>query len=271
MITFLLLSVTLFLFFLNHKTIETITYFPIDDDMTFTSASTSLQLCPNEHKLCWSLQSETSEPLYLRQDISLLFVNGKVNAMLTQWEQNKSRLELNKEQVIKPDTYIQSISFHHGEIHVDNNNIKSIQKMSGHKGFMVQTDNQIHFEDDDKQAGKTKHKKLQAEIEAHLQQQWQQWLTALHINEKEYELIPLVAIQQYDLMPLSTFSQEETAKIIGQLWEGLYKEYIIPFLQSEPRDTFHDMPIILLSNDQTHLLVVYQAKDEVAFLYQKIT
>ena len=90
----------------------------------------------------------------------------------------------------------------------------------------------------------------------------------------QYTTIPLTSIYQYEEVPLPGFNKEQTQAIIGRLWEGLYKNY---FLGVKKQDgTTIDpigstIPLILVSTDQTHLLVVSELKDDdIMLLKQQI-
>lgn len=55
---------------------------------------------------------------------------------------------------------------------------------------------------------------------------------------------------------------------MGQLWEGLYKNYLLPIVtRNKPTDTY--VPIILLNKNHNHLLVLYEANHEKKKLIQK--
>lgn len=259
--------------FKQDKTVETITYFPIDKQLSFTKAETSFELCPDKtNKICWKLQSTLQHPLYLRQDIGILFANGKVQAILTKWEQNKNELTLEKELNVPPNSYLQAISYHHGEMHNEDESITSVQKMSAKNTFVLKTtDKNVLLTDQYVAATKDIQEKLLLDTERTLHKVWDRWIAKQEINQDNYELIPLTDLQTYNKKPLLTFTQAETNKIIGQLWEGLYKSYLIPLLEPSNSDKNAYMPIILFSHDKTHLIVLYEQNNEIMSLYQKIT
>lgn len=257
----------------EHKTVETITYFPIDEALSFTKAKTFFAPCPDKvNKICWNIHSDLHDPLYLRQDIGILFVNGKVQAILTKWEQDKDELNLEKEIVVTPNSYLQAISYHHGEMHHEDESITSVQKMSAKNTFLLKTkDKKMVLTDQFLTATKDIQEKLLLDTEHGLQTMWHRWITEQGINQENYELIPLASLQTYNDKPLLTFTQAETNKIIGQLWEGLYKSYLIPLLEPSTSDKNTYMPIILFSHDKTHLFVLYEQNNEIMTLYQKVT
>src|SRR5699024_2194860 len=267
---FIVIFITIFQ---NQQTVETITYFPIDEQLSFTKAETSVDTCPNQaNEICWKIQSDTDHPFYLRQDIGILFANGKVQAILTKWEQNKSKLILEKELTVPPNSSLQALSYHHGEIHHEDTSITSVQKMSTENTFLLKTvDKDILLTKEYVKETKDIQEKLVSDTEDRLGMVWDRWIAEQGIKRENYELIPLITLENYNKKTLPSFTQDETDKIIGQLWEGLYKSYLIPLLNSSHDVQGDYMPIILISRDKTHLIVLYEQNKKLLSLYQKIT
>lgn len=262
LISLLITFTVVFIFSRFNPTIETITYFPLDEDMSFQYAETSLHTCSdNEHKLCWTIDSTSDQALYLRQDIGLLFVNGKLYAISSKWKEDTQQIISQKSLSISPASYLQAISFHYGEIHHEDDRITSVQIMSDTDAFISKQ------RKNKKKDGHALRLASQTELEA----VWERWIKENNINKENYELIPLINLSKYNESPLPSFTKAETAKIIGQLWEGLYKSYLIPLLEKIDEEEAGHMPLILLSHDKTHLLVLYEENKEVLSLYQKIS
>src|SRR5690625_3264763 len=80
---FLIIILLIFLLF-NQRSIQTITFFPIDNYTTFEKASTSLSLIDsfNNKSLKWETYSKSNQPAYLRQDVSLLFGKDRKSTRL---------------------------------------------------------------------------------------------------------------------------------------------------------------------------------------------
>src|SRR5690625_3052414 len=111
------------------KSIETLTYFPKDDLDTFLSSHTRLQLSKNQ-TLKWTSSSDTKVQPYLRQDISILYENGKFKRAVNLRKEGKKRLNQQKKIPLVGNKLYETISFHHSEIHRNDDNITSNQQMS---------------------------------------------------------------------------------------------------------------------------------------------
>ncbi|WP_299087927.1 hypothetical protein [uncultured Metabacillus sp.] len=108
---------------------ESIIFFPIDDSVNFEKASTSLQFVgkkdADEYTIEWEVTSITNKKIFLRQDISLLFADGKLLDTLSEWEDQSQKLSQFKKVSGKDSSHYQAISLHYGEIHLENNLIRS--------------------------------------------------------------------------------------------------------------------------------------------------
>jgi len=283
---FLLLSLILAsgLYILNHfideNARESIIFFPLSDTVTFTETSTTLSLIgkknAEEHMLEWDVHSKTSDEIYLRQDISLLYVDGELKETLAEWEDQSQKLAQYKKVTGKDSSHYQSVSFHYGEIHENEQNIQSVQKMSSDHLYVIDSSFQplTSF-----RKPHTKDEKEWMEILDHIQHQhleyrWNRLINYFQINESNYYKIPLTDLPFYNDKSLYNFSIEETQIVIGRLWEGLYKQY---FLGLKRKDgSIEDpigssLPLILLSKDKTHIIVLIEGKSGFPYkLYQKI-
>src|SRR5699024_10433987 len=157
------------------------------------------------------------------------------------------------------------------EIHHEDTTITSVQKMTTENTFLLRTaDKEIFLTDEYIKKSKGIQEKLVSDTEHTLAMVWDRWIAEQGIKLENYELIPLIALDSYNEKTLPSFTQAETDKIIGQLWEGLYKSYLIPLLDSSHNIQNDYMPIILISHDKTHLVVLYEQNKEIKSLYQKI-
>jgi hypothetical protein len=74
-----------------------------------------------------------------------------------------------------------------------------------------------------------------------------------------YQAYPLSEFNELSKDSLPGFTKTESATIVGNLWEGLYKNYILGIRKAEgaienPKGS--TLPLILIATDQTHLLVL---------------
>lgn len=100
LIAALLLIISLFSFFIHRPTKEAIIFFPINPRVTFSEAKTTLQLQSQKrdgkYSLLWSTSSALDRNAYLRQDISLLFADGRLVDRLSKWKSNSQTLTQEK-------------------------------------------------------------------------------------------------------------------------------------------------------------------------------
>src|SRR5699024_9693058 len=80
----------------------------------------------------------------LRQDVALIYENGIFKGMLSEWKNNTATIELEKSIPISTSSLLESITFHHGEIHQDDETITSIQKMSNDSLYVVTDGEEVH-------------------------------------------------------------------------------------------------------------------------------
>lgn len=269
---FFIISIFIFIVYIStgKYVTPTMQYFPIDEQITFEQAETTLNMNKDIQKVVWNVNSTSSEKAYLRQDVSLLYDNGKIKGVLSKWREQTKRIELVNYFPIGRSGLLQAISFHHAEIH-RGNDINSIQQMTQAKLHYVEDENTLFsfhtpHSPKEKEWKKVLHKQMDKQLKIH----WDDLTQHLHINQEEYLLIPLTELDQYEDKTFPNRSEEETKQIIGQLWEGLYKNYIISFSENENRNSESYIPLIMLAHDNSHLLVVYELNGQKQKLLQKL-
>lgn len=244
------------LLIINKKTLTAINYFPIDEEVIFENTKTSLSTSSKEknnlYTMDWSSSSKSSEAIYLRQDISLLYVNGRFKGVQIKWIQNTETIQLDKSFTMESNAYIQAITYHHGEVHYPNNQIKSIQQMSHDDIYVTDVS-----------------KTLKEDIDQQLAHHWNQIIRHFNIDTDSYEAVPLTDLYTYNHANLPTFTKGETNQIIGQLWEGLYKNYVIYTSNPKGNKTAHYIPLILFDRQNTHLIVLFELNGKKEKLIQQ--
>src|SRR5699024_11486402 len=139
---FLIIILLIFLLF-NQRSIQTITFFPIDNYTTFEKASTSLSLIDsfNNKSLKWETYSKSNQPAYLRQDVSLLFGNGKLKGVKSKWKDHTDTIYMEEDLSANKNIKWEAISYHHGELQYSNTNINSVQDMSHEYLYVIPSKN----------------------------------------------------------------------------------------------------------------------------------
>lgn len=274
-ITFALTVAFLLFIIFNRAATPVITYFPHDPDLVYLIAETNISVRDQEDKdtylVEWSSRSSLDKPVYLRQDVSLLFIDGKWKGTNSVWREKEKNIELSSNVQMNMGSLIQAITFHHGEVHYPSDEIYSVQQMSASNLFVMDSSQQKletfsrPMTKRQKEWGKT----VIQSIDKYLQSTWKDWIDDKGINLEEYHMIPLVDLIQFQETNIDSLTKEQTDKIIGQLWEGLYKNYIIPMLHEQWK-TSSAMPVILFSKDHTHLLVLFEdGNKEIQLLRQQ--
>jgi hypothetical protein len=233
----------------NPKAQESITYFPIDPNVTFKTAQTALTLMNQANTIVWKEHSTLDRKAYLRQDAALLYANGRLLETLWNWEQNTAALQQERRIKLDKSKLLQAITFHHAELHEIEDQIFSAQEMSS---------DQIYFITDAADEVNIK-KQLDQQTERMLQLSWNKGLRHFAINLKNYHALPLSQFNEMAKDVLPGFTKSETGAIVGNLWEGLYKNYILGIKKADgtsenPKGS--TLPLILIAKDKTHLLVL---------------
>jgi hypothetical protein len=248
---------------------ESIIFFPLDPNVTFIKAETRLVLEPkkknNEYLLHWYTTSSLDRKVYLRQDISLLFADGRLLGTLSKWKENSQTLLQEKTIKEKKSRLFQAISFHYGEIH-DGAAIRSSQKMSGDYLYVIDS---VYSPLMSFRQAKTREQKewehlLKQTTKQFLDYKTKQLVNHFSIRKKNYYHFYLPELIVYNEQPFSDLSTEKTQKIIGNLWEGLYKNYFLGIKKKNGMiisPIGSTMPAILISKDYTHLIVLFEARD----------
>ncbi|ANC77860.1 hypothetical protein ABE65_014055 [Fictibacillus phosphorivorans] len=251
--------------FVKKEARESITFFPIDNTFSFTEAKTNLSFLngnPSDYELLWKVRSVTSKRVYLRQDIAMIFENGRLNNKMTEWKTSADGIDLEKDVVSSVPALWEAISYHQGEIHLSEEKYRSVQRMSNDylyaaklsrtfSGFKIPKDNTERKAKND----------LDEKTNKYLQQTLSQTTNFYQINLDDYNVISLESLTDYNNKPLSGFSLSKSQEIIGKLWEGLYKNYFLGITTKNGQRISpigSSMPFILVSKDKKYLFVLFQ-------------
>lgn len=257
-----------------NKTVPTITYFPLDPEGEFQKATNTLHLHQkdksNAYSVSWENYSKSKEPLYLRQDVSVLFKDGKLIGVKSIWKENESTIDFRETFQFKKDHLFQSLTLHYGEKHYPKDVINSLQQMSYSELVVKGTkkDGFMLFQQPKENQDWQSDKELQKNIKGNLLHHWHRLTSHFNIDLAQYEVVPLTELYQFEDTALMSFTQSQTDEIIAKLWEGLYKNYIIPI--SEEKDTSSDsyVPLILFEKHEHHILVLFELNGEMMKLKQ---
>jgi hypothetical protein len=252
-----------------NQTKESIIYFPIDPSVTFKSAETSVSLASmNDHKytLMWKISSNLDRKAYLRQDVGLLFSNGRLAGKQGSWKQNIDHLAQEKQVSSEGNARFDAVTFHYAELHEKADVIRSSQTMTADSLYAFKApDGMLQSF---RIASNSEQRKWQEELdrrtERMLEYSWQKGIGSFAINPDEYHSYPLTALRFFSQHSFPGYTKKETDRIIGNLWEGLYKNYFLGIKKADGttvKPFGSTMPLIMIAKDKTHLLVLTETKN----------
>lgn len=270
-----------FLYFQHGKTArESIIFFPIDESVTFDKASTTLEFVgkkdDDEYIIEWDVTSVTNKEIFLRQDISLLFSDGKLVDTLSEWEDQSQKLAQFKKVIGEDSSHYQAISLHYGEIHLENDLIRSTQAFTNDHLYIIDSEFTDLFSFKEAHTEEEQEWKdiLDKVTQQHLEFSWNQLLDYYEIDKNNYEAIPLIELAKYNTEPLLGLSKNKTQEVIGNLWEGLYKNYFLGLKTNEGKvidPIGSTMPLILVAKNYSHIVILIQAENGLPFKFiQKV-
>ncbi|MBP1971766.1 hypothetical protein J2Z83_003921 [Virgibacillus natechei] len=262
--TIILTSIFGVVYIIQMNTSPAITYFPIDEETSFTYSDSTLELISEQgydsYEIDWESNSQSDTQMYLRQDASLLFDNGRLRGVRSKWVQGTDTIHLKETLISEDSSFFQVISFHHGEVHYPNDEIKSIHQMSNDHLYVI--DSPTTPLDAFKSAEDEFQIEWQILLDRTKKQQllyhWHDLITHFNISADSYMSVPLTKLVRYGNEPLPSMTQEQTDKVIGRLWEGLYKNYIVPAANTESNELVSYVPIVLFDKEMEHLLVLFE-------------
>lgn len=256
-----ILIISVLIFKIYQPTMTTLKYFPIDEEVSFSEIATTLKLKDREAKhpyLIWQIDSSQQLSPYLKHDVGLLYQNGQLKGVQSKWTQEQKQMTQLTEFSPDKDSLYQAISYHYLEFHQTDQQIKSYYQMSTAQLFtFVRPD--LSYDSFDLPKSKQEEQRahtLETKIAEQLNVAWTTLIDHFEINRKLYNEIPLIDLQHYQNQPLPGLSMTDTRRVIAQLWEGLYKNYIIPNSQ-EVLMNDNVMPLILLDKNLDHLIVLF--------------
>ncbi|MBM7552285.1 hypothetical protein [Thalassobacillus pellis] len=251
---------------LLNPSINVIKYFPIDETKEFQSAETTLtfnsEKDSDEYEVQWAMRSDTRDKMYLRQDVSLLYVNGQLKGIMNKWRENTNLIEQQSILNGEDSSLYQAITIHHGEIHYPEDIIKSIQTLTHDQLYVIDSPHTAleSFHKPETNEHKEWVETINHSVQQQLDYQWDALLSYFNIPVERYVAVPLTKLYQYQEDPIPGVDKEESKRILGQLWEGLYKNYVMGI--SDSKSSGHPIqsyvPLILFDKEGKHLLVLFE-------------
>jgi hypothetical protein len=252
----------------QHSVKESVIYFPLDEDTSFKDAATLVTLLgkngDDEYTVNWKIYSDVGKEVYLREDIGFLFADGKLLDKASKWEEGSQKLFQSNKVAEEDSSHFKAISFHHAEIHYENEVIKSSQKMSSDHLYVIDSPKQ---QLESFKEATTKNEKEWKNILDHattqqLKYSWSKLLNYYGIPKNKYTAIPLTQLPSYNDKRLPGMTMDESKKAVGRLWEGLYKNYFLGLKKQDGTTVSpigSTVPLILISDN--HLVVLIESRN----------
>ena len=272
----MLAAIFIILYFSDtHQVEETIIYFPIDSSLQFEHASTHLvakETGKGAYSLTWKVHSSLDQTAYLRQDVSLLYKNGKLEATLKNWKQNRQELSQSDKFKEKESGRYDAITFHYAELHPSDTIFTSAQQLSKDKLYAISTPDFQSFHNPLSEEQKEWKHVLDSVTKNITQNSLQKAKEHFHIDPDQYKMISLTDLPTRKNQWLSSFPSFQREEIVGKLWEGLYKNYVIS-IKKEDGTTLSPqgstIPLLLVAKDKREVLVLFSSKDGTPYLLRQ--
>ncbi|MCA1058067.1 hypothetical protein LCL96_03935 [Rossellomorea aquimaris] len=268
-------------FFYKPQTRESIIFFPINENVSYESATTILMLDPkkkNDHYYVdWKVSSKLDTPAYLRQDVGFIYMNGRLKGKMNEWEQDTDQIVEESTIKGKESSLLQAVSFHYSEIHETDTDFTSAQKMSEDTLYVI--DSNFSPLNAFRQPGTDAEKEWKDILDKVTTQQleylWEKALTSMDLHVDKYTSIPLTELPKFDNRPLEGFSRQEWDRLIGNLWEGLYKNYYLGIKKEDGsvvESIDSAIPLLLVKKDKSEVLVLLiDQNGEASLLRQQVS
>ncbi|HZG72152.1 MAG TPA: hypothetical protein VEY51_11525 [Chondromyces sp.] len=249
---------------------ETIIFFPLNESAHFTSAETSLEVESleknKEWKVQWRTKSTLNQKAYLRQDLSLLFRNGRLKQKMSKWEQNTDSVSLKNTVSGSDNSLLQSVTFHYAEIHNGDDSITSAQSMSKEQLYLIISSHHPTATDGDSKTAEEKEWKrvMDKAGKEQIKSTTKQALKKYRLMPQNYHIIPLTELPMYTQKPFPGFTDRQTQRILGNLWEGLYKNYFLGVKKEDGTTASpigSSIPLIFLPKTTKFIYIVIPLKD----------
>ncbi|MCR8847141.1 hypothetical protein NQ095_01875 [Rossellomorea sp. SC111] len=252
-------------FIYKPQTRESIIFFPINENVSYESATTLLMLQPekkNDHyEVHWRVSSKLDTPAYLRQDVGFLYMNGRLKGLMNEWEQDTDQIVEESTIKGKESSILQAVTFHYSEIHESDTEFTSAQKMSEDTLYVI--DSNFSPLNAFRQPGSDTEKEWKNILDKVTSQQldylWEKAISSMGITVDEYTPIPLTSLPRFDGRPLEGYTRQEWDRLIGNLWEGLYKNYYLGIKKEDGsvvESIDSAIPLLLVKKDKKEVLVL---------------
>ncbi|MBM7646363.1 hypothetical protein JOD45_002591 [Scopulibacillus daqui] len=268
-------------YFTRHSDLEeSITYFPEDSELSYIYNKTTLTIEPQNQskpfKILWQTGSKTNQKVYLREDVSLLFKNGRLASILSKWRKNAQTIHQEKTLSFHDSGHFEAITIHHAEKHTNQNVYTGKDIMSYDQRYVMAPKNQpiSFFKVPVTPEELGWYHVLDSAVKQDQQEILEEASKQFHIHLASYYIFPLTYLHIYNQNTLPGLDKKTSHRAVSQLWEGLYKNYILGIKLKENQTENpigSSVPFILYDKNSTHFLIITKtASGKLALFKQKI-
>ncbi|ARK29389.1 hypothetical protein [Halalkalibacter krulwichiae] len=249
---------------------DALIFFPIDPNASYLEAESHIEFQTmddeDEYTLNWKTSSVLDQNAYLRQDVSLLFEDGYLKDTLSIWKENTSTINMEKDVTSDDSGHYRIVTFHHSELHYNNDEIKSAQKLSFDQLYVIDSPlSPLHaFRIPSTEEEKESKRILDYILMQQQDYDWDSLFEYYNLPKEDYFRIPLTDLALYEEKPIPGLTKEKTAQFLGGLWEGLYKNYVLGITKQDGSTVSpvgSTVPVILVPKTTDHFFVLFRTAD----------
>lgn len=244
--TILVVTIICIFAILHHQTEQAITYFPPNDKYFFEH--TLVDLKRDNHQITWLIESKTNEAAYLRQDVGLMYANGKFVSFYNDWKTGTDSLQFQTSIDLDKQVRIDAVGIHYAEFHEDEH-IYSIEEIATTSTSIPGQQAPFRNQDNSSTHSEQFHSFKQAYL--------QEINSYFSFDHQDYDFILLNELPAYMLNHQANWSVKQKEAVIGHLAESIYKQYITKLLTHQG-DFDHRIPAILFGKNEPFILIVFQ-------------
>jgi hypothetical protein len=274
-LTLLIAAVTIFTLFIFPSLLmdrPTITYFPENPRIRYVKAETNLNIRPEGQIMSLHVSSQTNETNDLMQDFSLLYRNNRLVSILNHWQKNTRQLSSSKELELSSGFY-SALSVHQAERHIDQS-IYGKEQLSQDFLMVVPSNGSLHaFREPKSTVEANQLSSYTRELDTDRRELLRKAAEQYGFRLSDYRVVPLDALTGESVSRIFPFEEKKSERITGQLWEGLYKNYVrgIQLTQGQRVQALGStMPLLLIAQD--HMLIIIEtATHQIILLRQNFS
>lgn len=267
--------------YVKPNTQQTLQFFPLNADAKFSEANTSLTLKEpdknkNKYEVILHVSSVLNQTAYLRQDMSLLFQNGRLIDFLRGWKQNVSSMDQKLTALGHESSLFEAVTIHYAELHDQDDIPTSTFKTTDASLYVISSrfgpikSFQVPENEEQKDWAFT----LRSVTNSRLTKVLDRYISQTHIDLSNYTVMPITELAAKKDSLLSEYTAQGQRVIIEKLWESLYNIYVSGIKKQDgtiinPVDS--TIPLILREKESRSLILLIQDKTgNLHEFYQKL-